>query len=180
MKVTALPIDGPLLIEPQKFCDSRGHFLESYNTERYKTIIGAHDFVQDNLSLSDKNVIRGLHFQAPPYAQGKLVSVLKGAVVDVIVDIRSNSPTYGEHLAIELNDEDYKQMWIPPGFAHGFLSIKKNTLFSYKCSAPYATAFERTLLWNDPDLAIDWKANSPIVSEKDTLGELFRTFKSPF
>jgi dTDP-4-dehydrorhamnose 3,5-epimerase len=173
-------IDGPVLIKPRVFSDSRGHFLETFNQERYREILGDVEFVQDNLSLSELNVVRGLHFQIPPFAQGKLVSVVRGAVVDVIVDLRKDSASYGRHLAVELNEEEHHQLWIPSGFAHGFLSIRKNTLFSYKCTAPYSPASERTLLWNDPDLAINWKVDVPIVSEKDALGELFRNFESPF
>ncbi|MEY4603248.1 MAG: dTDP-4-dehydrorhamnose 3,5-epimerase [Bacteroidota bacterium] len=173
-------IDGPVLIKPRVFSDSRGHFLETFNQERYREILGDVEFVQDNLSLSELNVVRGLHFQIPPFAQGKLVSVVRGAVVDVIVDLRKDSASYGRHLAVELNEEEHHQIWIPSGFAHGFLSIRKNTLFSYKCTAPYSPASERTLLWNDPDLAINWKVDVPIVSEKDALGELFRNFESPF
>ena len=180
MTTQTFSIDGPVLIKPSIFRDNRGFFLESYNQERYTHVVGSHEFVQDNLSLSDVDVVRGLHFQSPPYAQGKLVSVIVGAVLDIIVDIRKNSPTYGEHITVELIAAEHTQLWIPPGFAHGFLSLEKNTLFSYKCSAPYAPNFERTLLWNDPDLAIDWKVNSSVVSEKDAKGELFRTFNSPF
>ena len=173
-------IDGPVLLTPRVFSDSRGFFLETFNKDRYREILGSVDFVQDNLSSSELHVVRGLHFQTPPFAQGKLVSVVRGAVVDVMVDLRKNSTNYGRHLAVELNEEEHKQLWIPPGFAHGFLSLRKNTLFSYKCTAPYSPLSERTLLWNDPDLAINWKVDEPIVSEKDAQGELFRNFESPF
>lgn len=180
MKLTKFEIEGPVLIHPRIFSDSRGYFLESFNEERYKDLIGELHFVQDNISKSLKNVIRGLHFQTPPFAQGKLVSVVKGSVLDVIVDIRRSSTTYGEHLSVELTDKDHAQLWIPPGFAHGFTALEENTVFSYKCTATYEPSSEGTLRWNDPDLAINWNKTTPIVSEKDQLGELFKNFVSPF
>jgi dTDP-4-dehydrorhamnose 3,5-epimerase len=180
MKVDTFNIEGPLLIYPRIFGDTRGYFLESFNEMKYKELIGNVDFVQDNISNSAKNVVRGLHFQAPPFAQGKLVSVIHGAVLDVIVDIRRYSATYGQYLAVELTEEDHAQLWIPPGFAHGFAALKENTLFSYKCTAVYEPSSEGTLRWNDPDLAINWNVNDPIVSEKDQLGAFFTNFISPF
>lgn len=180
MKINTFDIEGPLLIHPRLFEDKRGYFLESYNESKYKEVIGDVHFVQDNISNSLKNVVRGLHYQAPPFAQGKLVSVVQGRVLDVIVDIRRNSDTYGHHLTVELTDEDHAQFWIPPGFAHGFTALEENTVFSYKCTAPYDPSSEGTLRWNDPDLAINWNTASPIVSEKDQLGELFKNFVSPF
>jgi len=180
MKVTTYEIEGPLLIQPRIFSDTRGYFLESFNEMRYKEVLGNVDFVQDNISNSLQNVVRGLHFQAPPFAQGKLVSVIKGSVLDVILDIRRSSRTYGQHLCVELTDKDHAQLWIPPGFAHGFMAIEENSVFSYKCTALYEPSAEGTLRWNDPDLAVNWNTTSPIVSEKDQQGELFKNFVSPF
>jgi dTDP-4-dehydrorhamnose 3,5-epimerase len=180
MKVNTFNIEGPLLIYPRIFEDSRGCFLEYFNEERYNDLIENVRFVQDNISISAKGVVRGLHFQVPPFAQGKLVSVLRGAVLDVIVDIRRNSTTYGQHIAVELTESEYAQLWIPPGFAHGFAALEEKTIFSYKCTAVYEPSSEGTLRWNDADLAINWNLNNPIVSEKDELGEFFKTFVSPF
>ena len=180
MKITSFEIEGPVLIHPRIFEDNRGYFLESFNSDRYAELTGNLSFVQDNISRSNLNVVRGLHFQAPPFAQGKLVSVIQGSVLDVIVDIRKSSATYGQHVAVELTDKDHAQLWIPPGFAHGFTALKENTVFSYKCTALYDPSSEGTLRWNDPDLAINWKTNAPLVSEKDQVGELFKNFVSPF
>ena len=137
-------------------------------------------FVQDNQSYSLKGVIRGLHFQNPPFAQGKLVRVIKGAVLDVAVDIRSSSPTYGQHVAVELTEENKNMFWIPPGFAHGFSTLQNDTIFSYKCSGAYDKKSEGSLMWNDPNLNIDWKVKHPIVSEKDQNSDDFKTFKTLF
>lgn len=180
MKIVSFNIEGPLLIYPRIYEDTRGYFLESFNDLRYCEHIGDVRFFQDNLSSSKKNVVRGLHFQSPPHAQGKLVSVIHGKVLDVIVDIRKSSSTYGQHLAVELSGLDHAQLWIPAGFAHGFVSIEENSVFSYKCTEVYNPSSEGTLLWNDPDLAIDWKTEHPIVSDKDQLGVFFRNFVSPF
>ena len=138
------------------------------------------DFVQDNESISKKNVLRGLHFQIPPFAQGKLVRVVSGSVLDVAVDLRKGSPTYGKHEIVELSADNKRQFWIPPGFAHGFLSLEENTVFNYKCSNYYSPVSERTIKWNDPDLNIDWQINEPIVSEKDQNGLDFVNFVSQF
>jgi dTDP-4-dehydrorhamnose 3,5-epimerase len=180
MKVKTYEIEGPIFIQPKKFSDYRGYFLESFNERKYLEVIGDVNFVQDNISNSLRNVVRGLHFQAPPFAQGKLVSVISGGVLDVIVDIRKKSVTYGQHLCVELTDKDHSQLWIPPGFAHGFMAIEENTVFSYKCTAVYEPSSEGTLRWDDSDLAIDWNTTSPIVSKKDQEGELFKNFVSPF
>lgn len=181
MIVKEFEIEGLRLFEPRIFHDDRGFFYESYNEEKYGEFIGTEiRFVQDNISTSKKGVLRGLHFQAPPFAQGKLVSVIKGKVLDVAVDIRKGSPTYGKHQVIELSAENKLQFWIPPGFAHGFLSLEEDTVFSYKCSNYYSPAHERTLLWSDADLGIEWGILEPIVSEKDKIGEVFLNFASPF
>lgn len=182
MEIKEFEIEGLILIQPRIFKDDRGYFFESFNTERYANELGFQTgfFVQDNLSVSKKNVLRGLHFQNPPNAQGKLVSVLKGSVLDVAVDLRKNSKTYGMHQTVLLNAENHEQFYIPPGFAHGFLALEDQTLFSYKCTANYTPQSERTLLWNDKDLAINWNCEQPIISEKDAVGESFTTFVSPF
>lgn len=174
-------IDDLLLIEPRIFEDDRGLFYESFNEEKYTKILGTEvRFVQDNISISKKNVLRGLHFQKPPFAQGKLVTVLKGRALDVAVDLRRNSKTYGKYEIVELSDKNKRQFWIPPGFAHGFCALEDDTLFSYKCSNYYSPEHEETIKWDDKDLAIDWKINKPITSEKDKMGKDFHTFVSPF
>jgi len=169
-----------LILQPKVFFDPRGYFYESYNEERFKEIgLDAH-FVQDNQSMSQAGALRGLHFQAPPFAQGKLVRVIKGAVYDVIVDIRKSSPTYGQSFGIELTEENFTMFWIPEGFAHGFTTLRDDTVFNYKCTNVYNKESEGGLLWNDPDLAIDWKNESPILSDKDKENERFESFISPF
>jgi len=137
-------------------------------------------FGQDNESISKKNVLRGLHFQLPPHDQGKLVRVIKGAVIDVAVDIRKQSPTYGKYIMVELNEENKYQFWIPSGFAHGFLSLADETIFSYKCTNHYNKESESGLLWDDKDLNIQWNIENPIVSEKDVHFAPFSSFNSPF
>ena len=137
-------------------------------------------FVQDNQSLSQRGIVRGLHFQSPPFAQGKLIRVIQGSVNDVVVDIRKHSKTFGQHFAIELNDENMTMFWIPPGFAHGFLTLEDNTIFFYKCTNYYNKASEDTLLWSDSTLNIDWKIQNPIISEKDMEGKPFHGFLSLF
>ncbi len=166
-------IQGLLLLKPRIFADDRGHFMETWNERTFRDLVGDHRFVQDNESTSRKHVLRGLHFQLAPHAQGKLVRVIKGAVLDVCVDIRKDSPTYGQHARIPLQAGDGKLLWIPPGFAHGFLALEEGTVFSYKCTALYHPASERTILWNDRDLGIQWGATDPIVSEKDRQGFAF-------
>lgn len=180
MNVRTFEIEGLKLIEPKIFNDERGLFYESFNANKYKEILGDVDFFQDNISTSKKNVLRGLHFQSPPYAQGKLVTVLKGSVIDVAVDIRQGSSTYGKHIVAELNEINKHQLWIPPGFAHGFLSLEEGTIFSYKCSNYYSPQHENTLLWNDPNLNINWRIKDVIISTKDKEGQEFINFVSPF
>jgi dTDP-4-dehydrorhamnose 3,5-epimerase len=180
MKIIETPLKGLLIIEPQVFKDERGYFYESYNQEKFLKVGIREVFVQDNQSLSQKNVVRGLHFQHPPYAQAKLVRVIKGSVYDVVVDIRKDSPTYGQSFGIELTEENFLMLYVPIGFAHGFATLQDNTIFAYKCSAFYNKASEDTILWNDPTLNIDWKVQNPILSEKDKQGKLFQHFQSPF
>ncbi|HQV99020.1 MAG TPA: dTDP-4-dehydrorhamnose 3,5-epimerase [Bacteroidia bacterium] len=167
MKITETPISGVLLIEPRVFSDSRGAFFESFNAKSLKESGIDHDFVQDNQSVSKKGVIRGLHFQRAPFEQGKLVRVIKGSVVDVALDLRKDSPTFGRHFDIELNDRNNLMLWIPPGFAHGFSVLEESTIFSYKVTNYYHSSSESGIIYNDIDLNINWGIKDGIVSEKD-------------
>ncbi|MEO6902262.1 MAG: dTDP-4-dehydrorhamnose 3,5-epimerase [Bacteroidia bacterium] len=180
MQIIATPINDLFVIQPKVFEDERGYFFESFNKSVFTQHFGNLDFVQDNQSLSQKGVLRGLHFQNPPHAQGKLVRVITGSVLDVAVDIRKNSASYGEYFDIVLNEKNKTMLWIPPGFAHGFLTLTDNTIFSYKCTGPYNKSSEDCILWNDADIAIDWKLANPILSEKDKQGKNFSDFKSMF
>jgi dTDP-4-dehydrorhamnose 3,5-epimerase len=180
MEVIETKIKDLLIIKPKVFADSRGYFFESYNADVFKQNNITLNFVQDNQSLSSTGVLRGLHFQAPPFDQGKLVRVITGAVLDIAVDIRKDSPTYGEHIAIELTEENKSMFYIPPGFAHGFLTLRDNTIFSYKCTNVYNKLSEGCVLWNDTDLNINWNVANPILSEKDLVGTPFKEFNSPF
>ncbi len=180
MKVIATPISGLYEIIPNVFGDHRGYFMESFNAKDLKEIIGEFEFVQDNQSLSSKGVLRGLHFQNPPFEQGKLVRVIKGSVNDVVVDIRKNSPTYGKSFKIKLSEENFKMLWIPPGFAHGFETLEDNTIFAYKVTKYYNPDSEGSIIWNDPTLNIDWETKNPSTSKKDNDGELFENFSSLF
>jgi len=172
-------IEGVYLIKPKIFKDERGYFFESFNQKEInkKTNVS---FVQDNQSLSSKDILRGLHFQKPPFAQDKLVSVIKGSVLDVVVDIRVNSKTYGKYIIEELNEENHHQLFIPIGMAHGFLSLEDHTIFAYKCSNFYNRESEGVIKWNDPDLNIKWPISNPILSEKDENAKKFSSFVSPF
>ena len=176
MEVEKTSIEGLLVIRVNKFEDERGLFYESFNYRDFlNNTIGSYqytgrfDFYQDNISISHKNVIRGLHFQKEPHAQGKLVQVLNGLALDVAVDLREGSPTFGQHETLMLSGGDNKLFWIPTGFAHGFKSLADNTHFHYKCTNYYNKESEGGLLYNDPDLGIDWGKEKPIVSEKDLL-----------
>jgi dTDP-4-dehydrorhamnose 3,5-epimerase len=180
MQVTQTKLSGLLVIDPKVFGDERGYFFESFNEETYKAAGLIERFVQDNESRSGKGVLRGLHFQEPPYAQGKLVRVARGAVMDVSVDIRKDSPTYGEWVAYELSEHNKRQLWIPPGFAHGFVTLEDDTIFIYKCSCIYKKESENSIRWNDPELNIDWGIADPIVSEKDKVAPLFKELNSAF
>ena len=173
-------MEGPMIIEPKVFTDPRGYFYESYNSEMFKAAGIDAVFVQDNQSMSHKGATRGLHFQAPPFEQGKLVRVVQGAVIDVIVDIRKNSPTYGKSFSIELSAQNNLMFWIPPGFAHGFETLEDKTVFLYKCTNVYHKQSEGGLYWNDPALGISWQSPSPIVSEKDEVLPMLKDFVSPF
>ena len=180
MQFTKTKIPDLLIIEPQVFADDRGYFFESYNIEKFNEAGINVEFVQDNESKSDKGVLRGLHFQNPPYEQGKLVRVIKGAVLDIAVDIRIGSPTFGEWEAVKLSGENKKQLWIPPGFAHGFVTLEDNTLFAYKCTNLYNKDSEGSILWNDADLDIDWGIENPSLSGKDIKAPVFKALESKF
>lgn len=180
MEVIKTSIPDVLILKPTVFEDDRGYFFESYNKEKFLQHGLDQNFVQDNESKSVKNVVRGLHFQKPPFSQGKLVRVMKGAVLDVAVDIRRNSPTYGQWTSVELTEDNKWMYWVPPGFAHGFATLKDDTVFFYKCTNVYNKASEGSIRWNDPDLGIDWKLENPILSGKDQQATLFKDFVSPF
>lgn len=181
--MTAIPteIKDVFIIEPIILKDERGVFFESFQQQKFNELIGAEiTFVQENESISKKDVLRGLHFQKPPFAQGKLVRVIAGSVIDVAVDIRKNSATYGKHVAVELSAENKRQLWIPAGFAHGFVALEDDTVFQYKCTNYYNKAAEDALLWNDETLGINWEIQQPILSPKDELATTFISFISPF
>ena len=173
-------IEGLLVIKPKVFEDGRGYFFESFNEKLLEQAGLKAKFVQDNQSLSQKNVLRGLHFQAPPFAQGKLVRVIKGSALDVVVDIRKKSPTYGKSYSIELNEQNKTMLWVPEGFAHGFCTLLNDTIFYYKCTNYYDKASEGSIIWSDPDLNINWNISDPVLSEKDKAGAAFKNFVSPF
>ncbi len=180
MEIHKTAIEGLLILKLKSFSDNRGSFCETYN----KQLFAAHglnmDFVQDNQSISRKGVVRGLHLQVPPFAQGKLVRVVHGSAIDVAVDLRRQSPTFGQHVTVELNAKDSVLFWIPEGFAHGFAALEDNTIFQYKVTNYYNKDSERAILWNDPDLNIQWNIENPIVSQKDLESKLFKDFISPF
>ncbi len=169
MKIIETAIEGVVIIEPRLFKDERGYFFESFSQREFEEKIRKINFVQDNESKSSYGVLRGLHFQKPPYTQSKLVRVIKGAVLDVAVDIRKGSPTFGKHVAVELTEENHLQLFIPRGFAHGFSVLSQEVIFQYKCDNFYAQQSEGALAWDDSDLNINWRipTNQIILSEKD-------------
>ena len=164
-------IDEVVIIEPQIHSDSRGYFFESFNQKDFEEKVCKTTFVQDNESKSSFGVLRGLHFQKPPFAQSKLVRVVKGAVLDVAVDIRTGSPTFGQHVSIELTEDNHRQFFIPRGFAHGFSVLSEEVIFQYKCDNLYAPQYEGAIAWDDPDLGIDWHIpkDKMLLSEKDKI-----------
>ncbi|MBA2610781.1 MAG: dTDP-4-dehydrorhamnose 3,5-epimerase [Bacteroidetes bacterium] len=180
MEITETELQGLFVLKPKVFEDDRGYFFESYNQNLFKQAGLDLNFVQDNQSLSQKGVLRGLHFQNPPHAQGKLVRVITGAVLDVVVDIRKDSKTYGLWYGLELTEKNKWMMYVPPGFAHGFLTLENNTVFSYKCTNFYNKAAEDCLLWNDTDINIKWNFENPLLSSKDMEGKPFKGFVSMF
>jgi dTDP-4-dehydrorhamnose 3,5-epimerase len=182
MKFNETFIKDVYIIEPGIFKDDRGYFYESYNQKLFKESDIDAEFIQDNQSMSQKGTLRGLHAQAPPKAQGKLVRVIQGRVLDVAVDIRKNSPTYGKHVSIQLSGDNHKMLWVPPGFLHGFLTLEDDTIFSYKVTNLYEKNAEIGVSWNDPDLNINWEINldEVILSEKDKQLPLLKDLASPF
>ncbi|TGL99242.1 dTDP-4-dehydrorhamnose 3,5-epimerase [Leptospira jelokensis] len=182
MQVQTFPIDGPVLLFPKVHGDDRGFFFESFKASLFQQYGIPKFFLQDNHSKSAKNVLRGLHFQAPPFDQGKLVRVIKGSVLDVIVDIRKNSKTYGQHISVTLTEKGHEIFWVPSGFLHGFLTLENDTEFLYKVTNEYARESEGGVLFNDPTLAIKWGVSGEdcILSEKDKALPLFHDFVSPF
>lgn len=182
MEVIKTAIDGLLVIKPRVYEDARGYFFESFSQRDFEAQVGKVDFVQDNESMSSYGVMRGLHFQRPPYTQSKLVRCVKGAVLDVAVDIRKGSPTYGQHVAIELSEENRLQFFIPQGFAHGFSVLTETAVFQYKCDNFYAPQADDGISILDQSLGIDWRIplERAILSEKDTRHPLLKDFDSPF
>ncbi|MBL0919577.1 MAG: dTDP-4-dehydrorhamnose 3,5-epimerase [Hydrogenophaga sp.] len=176
LQVTPTAIPGVLILEPKRFGDDRGFFLESFNQRAFNEATGLDvQFVQDNHSRSAKGVLRGLHYQLPPHAQGKLVRVVRGSVFDVAVDIRRDSPTFGQWVGVDLSEDNHRQLWIPPGLAHGFLVTSESADFLYKTTDYYAPDCERCIVWNDPTLAISWPTkDEPQLSAKDLGGQLLR------
>lgn len=180
MKLIKTQLEGLLIVEPDVFQDERGYFFESYNRDKFLAMGLDLTFVQDNESKSGKGVLRGLHFQVPPFEQGKLVRVMHGSVFDVAVDLRKNSMTYGQWAGVELSAKNKRMYWIPPGFAHGFLTLETDTVFFYKCTASYNKESEKSIAWNDKNLNIKWGINDPILSERDKTGPGFNDFITPF
>jgi dTDP-4-dehydrorhamnose 3,5-epimerase len=182
MKFVNTSIEGLVILEPAVFSDDRGYFLESYNKKKFEEAIGKVSFVQDNESKSSKEVLRGLHFQKPPYAQAKLVRCIEGKVLDVAVDIREGSETYGEHITVELSGENKKQVFIPRGFAHGFLVLSESAIFAYKVDNSYAPTHDVGIRWDDSLLNIQWGVSESevLVSEKDAKLPFFSEFVTPF
>ena len=180
MEIQKTKIEGLLIIKPTVFTDERGSFFEPYN----KQIFASHglnmEFVQDNQSVSSKGVVRGIHLQSPPFAQGKLVRVVCGSAVDAAVDIRKSSPTFGQHVLVKLDAKENTLFWIPEGFAHGFIALEDNTIFQYKVTNYYNKNSEMSIRWDDPTLNIPWGIEQPVVSEKDRQSPLFEDFTSPF
>lgn len=179
MKITTTAIEGVVILEPKVFGDERGYFFESFSQREFEEKVCKTTFVQDNESSSRYGVLRGLHFQKPPHAQAKLVRVVKGKVLDIAVDIRKGSPTFGHHVSIELSGENKRQLFIPRGFAHGFAVLSNEVVFQYKCDRYYVPHSEGGILWNDPALGIDWKlpAEDVILSEKDKKNVLLNELK---
>lgn len=171
MNVETLALPGVLLITPKVFGDARGYFVETFAKERYTEAGINIPFVQDNLSRSPKGVLRGLHLQNP-HGQGKLVQVVEGSVFDVAVDVRVGSPHFGQWVGAELSAENHRQLWVPPGFAHGFVVTSEHALFSYKCTDTYHPECELSVLWNDPAIGIDWPVESPVLSDKDAAAKV--------
>lgn len=182
MIFTKTEIPEVVIIEPKVFGDQRGYFFESFNQKEFEEHIGQIHFVQDNESKSTFGALRGLHFQKPPFAQAKLVRCIQGKVLDVVVDVRKDSPSYGKHITVELSEENKKQLFIPRGFAHGFVTLSKEAIFAYKVDNWYAPEYDSGIIWNDTTLNIDWKINSEeaILSPKDQQLSILKELETPF
>lgn len=184
MNIQPTPIADLFVIEPKVWKDNRGYFYESYSAKNFEAAGIQANFVQDNQSFSQKGTLRGLHAQKAPFAQGKLVRVIQGSVLDVAVDARKNSETYGQHFSVELSSENHKQLWVPPGFLHGFLTLEDNTIFTYKVTNYYDKNSEIGVIWNDPTLGINWnttlETSELLLSDKDLILPAFANFTSPF
>lgn len=180
MQIEKTDIPGLLIIKPKVFTDSRGYFFESFNKKQFYEAGLKYEFVQDNISKSVKSTIRGLHYQIGSKAQGKLCKVISGKVLDVAVDIRFDSPTFGQFYAVELSEENSMMLWIPPGFAHGFSVLSDQAIFSYKCTEFYSMKHERSIRYNDPQININWMIEDPIVSDKDLNAPLFSEIEKDF
>ncbi|MCX6136942.1 MAG: dTDP-4-dehydrorhamnose 3,5-epimerase [Ignavibacteriales bacterium] len=180
MRIQTTPLDGLLIITPDVFADDRGYFFESFSRQKYSDVFASREFVQDNISKSQKGTVRGLHYQVAKNAQGKLCQVLTGRVLDVALDIRFGSPTFGKYFAVELSEENHMQFWLPPGFAHGFSVLSDVAIFHYKCTALYSRADERSIRYDDPSLKIDWNVDDPIVSTKDAHAPMFAEIDQDF
>ena len=182
MQFTETKMPGVLIVEPKKFVDDRGFFSEVFRADDFEREVGGVKFVQDNFSHSDAlGVVRGLHFQRPPFAQGKLVRVLNGAIFDVAIDLRVGSPTFGQHVGVELSKDNWRQLYVPEGFAHGFITLQPDTEVLYKVTNFYSKMHEGGLFWNDPELEIEWpQVAEPVLSPKDQELPHFRDFNSPF
>ena len=182
MDVIRTEIDGVVIIEPKIFGDARGYFFESFSQREFEEKVRKINFVQDNESMSSYGVMRGLHFQRPPFTQSKLVRCVKGAVLDVAVDIRKGSPTYGQHVAVELTEDNHRQFFVPRGFAHGFAVLSETAIFQYRCDNFYAPQADGGISIKDESFGIDWKipTDKALLSEKDTLHECLKDFDSPF
>jgi dTDP-4-dehydrorhamnose 3,5-epimerase len=180
MDFKTFEIEGLVEFQPRVFRDDRGYFLETFSMKWFEPLGIKPNFVQDNQSVSKKGVLRGLHFQKPPYAQGKLVRVSSGRALDVAVDLRKDSITYGKHVTCVLDAQQQNVFYVPEGFAHGFVALEDDTTFLYKCTDYYQPSAEGGLLWNDPELGIDWGVENPLVSIKDEVLPLLRNFESPF
>ncbi|MDR3046207.1 MAG: dTDP-4-dehydrorhamnose 3,5-epimerase [Bacteroidales bacterium] len=180
MQLTITPLEGLVILKPAIYYDNRGYFFESYHKNTFQDLGIDAVFVQENQSCSSKGVIRGLHFQNPPHAQAKLVRVVKGSVMDVAVDLRKNSSTYGQHFSVELSDQNHLLFYLPIGFAHGFIALEEETIFNYLCTDFYHKESEGAIRFDDPILNINWNNPTPLVNEKDLQGVSFLNFKSMF
>lgn len=181
MHIEKTSLEGVVIITPDVFADERGFFMETFSEKRYQEALGDDiHFVQDNLTFSKKGVLRGLHYQAPPFGQGKLVSISQGKVLDVAVDIRFGSPTFGKHVAVELSDKNHKQFFVPVGFAHGFLVLSETALFVYKCTNYYSKEHERGIKWDDSALDIAWGIENPIVAIRDAEFPLLKDIQQEY